>query len=268
MTLYKKILVPISRTSNLKYIMEFVNHFLADRGEISFLHVVESDKIPISPAEWRTAMCAISTTHMLSAESGMNVNYCVKNARSIADGILEKANSDRCDLILVANSSYRKRAKRLFGSKIDEVIKKSPTDIVVLSYFDDMPINYGKVLVPTSGRPSSARAASLAEVLVKKHQSELSVLYVGDTESDCSEALGPIRSKLNAAGIEYRALFRRGKATEEILAEAQKNDLMIIGATEHTIYYEFIIGSIADSLIRKSPCPVLMVKTVIRPDSG
>jgi nucleotide-binding universal stress UspA family protein len=57
--------------------------------------------------------------------------------------------------------------------------------------------------------------------------------------------------------------FRHGPVIEAIVDEAQKGyDLVMIGATERPAYYQYITGSTADSLIRKLPCPVVMVKTL------
>jgi DNA/RNA-binding domain of Phe-tRNA-synthetase-like protein len=87
--MYRNILIPIARTSNLKFLMDFVNVFLVGGGELTFFHVFTSDVLSVSPAEWRRAMSAISTTHHLTATDGMSVNYRVKNANSVAEGIIE-----------------------------------------------------------------------------------------------------------------------------------------------------------------------------------
>lgn len=262
MSLYNNILVPISRTSNLKFIMEFVNHFLNPGGSITFLNVITSDTIPVSPVEWRKALNAISTTHLLSAESGLRVNYGVKNASSIVNGIIDEAEFYKHDLILFANSTYRKRTKRLFGNKIDDVIKGSKVETVVLSYMDDMPMAYNRILLPTSGYHHALKAAKMAEVLIKKYGGEVTVLYVGGNNDDPTEVLRPITTMFNLAGIRYRAMFRRGPVAETILDEAKKNyDLMMIGSTERPVLFEYLLGSTADKLIKGSPCPVLMVKT-------
>ena len=260
---YKKILIPVSRTTNMKNIMEFVNHYLHEKGKITFLHVTVSKVIPISPGEWRRALNAISTTHMLKAEGGMEVYYAVKNGSSIADGIIEEARSGDYDLILFANSTYRKHLNHLFGNKIDEVIRKSPVETAVVSYRDDMPMKYDRILVPTSGYKHALRAARMAEMLAIKYESEVTVLYVGSEKDDPKSIINPVGADLKDNNIKHRMIFRTGPVVETIIDEAEKGyDLMAIGATERQQPYNFIIGSTADRLIKKSPCPVLMVKTV------
>lgn len=260
---YNKILIPVSRTTNMKYIMEFINQFLHTGGKITFLHVTVSNMIPISPGEWRRALNAISTTHMLKAEGGMEVYYAVKNAPSIVSGVLDEVKSGDYDLILFANSTYRKHLNHLFGNKIDEVIRRSPVETAVISYRDDMPLKYDRILVPTSGYKHALRAAKMAEMLSKKYGSEITVLYVGVKDDDPKLILDTISRELKDHDVKHRMVFRTGPIVETILAEANSNyDIMAIGATERQQPYNFIIGSTADRLIKKSPCPVLMVKTI------
>jgi nucleotide-binding universal stress UspA family protein len=245
----------------MKYVLEFVKHFLNERGRITFLHVVVSSVLPVSPGEWRQELNAISTTHMLAATS--EVDYKVRNSESIIKGILDEARKDGYDLVLFANSTYRKHASHLFGNKIDEVSRRSPVEVVVLSYRDDMPMKYRKILIPTSGYRHALRATRLAEVLAKRHDSDITVLYVGTDKEDPKSIFEPVAGDLKINEIRHRMLFRHGPVVDSIVNEAEKGyDLVMIGATERPAYYQYITGSTADSLIRKLPCPVVMVKTL------
>jgi probable Kdp system regulatory protein len=244
----------------MKFLVDFVDHFLMPGGEITFLHIIASDLFTISPAEWRRAMSTIATTHMLSASEGMRIDYRVKKSLSIASGILEEAAAGQYDLILLANSTYRKHLKHIFGSKVDEIIMRSKVETIVFRYMEDKEMRYDRILIPTSGYQHSVSAAMLAEELYRKHGSEITVLYVG--EDDAAAALKPVTDRLKEAGIKHRALHRKGPVVETILDEADRGyDLMMIGATERPIYYNFLLGSTADRLVKRSPCPVLMVKS-------
>lgn len=246
--------------SNMKFLVDFVDHFLKPGGEITFLHIIASDLFTISPAEWRRAMSTISTTHLLSATEGMRVDYRVKKSLSVSSGILEEAAAGGYDLTLLANSTYRKRLKHIFGSNVDEIIRRSNAETIVFRYMEDKAMGYNKILIPTSGYQHSVKAAMLAEQLHKKHGSEVTVLYVG--ENNAAEALKPVSDQLHAAGIAHRSLHRKGPVVETILDEADRGyDLMMIGATEKPQYQKFLLGSTADRLVKRSPCPVLMVKS-------
>ena len=95
--------------------------------------MIPSDKLPVSAVDWRQAMKVISEAQALSLDRNMEVNYKVKNNPSVANGILKEAASTSYDFILMSTPREARKG-RLFGSKIDEVVRKSPVETVVLSY--------------------------------------------------------------------------------------------------------------------------------------
>ena len=53
----------------------------------------------------------------------------------------------------------------------------------------------------------------------------------------------------------------RGTPFEEIIKFAQKEDLIVMGNKGKTDIERILIGSVAEKVIRHSPCDVLIVKT-------
>jgi nucleotide-binding universal stress UspA family protein len=261
--MYNNILIPISKDSNMRVIVDFLNNFLSSEGEITLLYIITTDKLPISAVEWRKAMGVVSQAQVLSIERGLEINYLVKNARTVVQGILEEASEAKYDLIFFANSTYGKRRESIFGSKIDEVVRRSATDTVVLRYIKDEPVKYSQILVPTSGYKNALRAVRMAEVLATKSKGEVDVMYVGSSRKEADKVLDPLISDIEKKGVKARKIFAGGAPADAILVEAGKGyDLLMIGATERPYYYQFLLGSTADRLVKEAPCPVLMVKTV------
>lgn len=64
-------------------------------------------------------------------------------------------------------------------------------------------------------------------------------------------------------GIETSSLLIQGPVVEKILAEAAKigADVIVMGAPTHGRWHDLLLGDVADSLIRKAPCPVLVIPT-------
>ena len=89
-------------------------------------------------------MSVVSATQVLSLEKGLEVNYLVKNANSVVEGILNEVSSSSYDLLFFANSTYRKKRESIFGSKVDEVVRKAPVETVVLRYIEDRPCKLQK----------------------------------------------------------------------------------------------------------------------------
>ncbi len=261
--MYNNILIPISKDSNMRIIVDFLNNFLSPDGEITLLYIITSDKLPISAVEWRRAMNVVSEAQVLSIERGLEINYLVKNAQSVVQGILDEAAETKYDLIFFASSTYGKRKESIFGSKIDDVIRKSTAETVVLRYVKDEPVKYLKILVPTSGYKNALRAVRMAEVLAEKSKGEVDVMYVGSNKPEADKVLDPLVEDIEKKGVKARKIFAKGTPADAIFKEARTGyDLLMIGATEKPYYYQFLLGSTADRLVKEAPCPVLMVKTV------
>jgi probable Kdp system regulatory protein len=263
--MYDRILVPIAQNTDMKLIMGLIDDMLNPGGEITLLYVIPSDKLPVSTVDWRRAMKVITEAQALSMDRNMEVNYKVKHNPSVAQGILKEAASTSYDLVLMSTPREARKG-RLFGSKIDEVVRKSPVETVVLSYPENARLAYKKILIPTSGYRHALRAARIAEGLAKKSGGEITVMFVGSRSDEAEAIIHPLISDIEANGVKARPFFAVGPIADTILNEAKRGyDIMMIGATERPAYQEFLLGSTADRLVRDAPCPVLMVKTAGKP---
>lgn len=67
--------------------------------------------------------------------------------------------------------------------------------------------------------------------------------------------------KLGGDVYNFRHVLKAGVPHEMILevAEKEKVDLIIVGNNKHSAAYRFLIGSVADQVIKKSEIPVLLI---------
>lgn len=140
------------------------------------------------------------------------------------------------------------------------------------------------VLVPVDFSEHCTQALAHARALAQAHESELHLLHVveetvfpsfykmgeqvmyGETASlreraaealsDCMEEPGP---KL-AADVAFHV--EEGHPGEEIVryAEEQDTDLIVISTHGMTGVERVLMGSVAQKVVRESPCPVFVVK--------
>jgi nucleotide-binding universal stress UspA family protein len=90
-------------------------------------------------------------------------------------------------------------------------------------------------------------------------------MYVGSA-SDAEKANIVLKkaeahmARLRASG---GALFRTGNVVDKIVEEAVNGQytLIIIGSTERPGYYKFLLGTVADEIVKRAPCNVLVVRT-------
>lgn len=74
---------------------------------------------------------------------------------------------------------------------------------------------------------------------------------------DLEEFLRPARD----AGLGLRLCVRSGDPVRHILDEARRreSDLIVIGTHGRSAFGRFVLGSVTDSVLRRAPCPVLVV---------
>jgi nucleotide-binding universal stress UspA family protein len=73
--------------------------------------------------------------------------------------------------------------------------------------------------------------------------------------------LARIRTRLSQEQLDAEYRLMEGPAADIILSAARKfrADIIVIGAHEHGKFYHFLFGDTTDSLIRRAPCPILVV---------
>ena len=66
---------------------------------------------------------------------------------------------------------------------------------------------------------------------------------------------------LQADSVDAEVLLIQGPTVEKILSEADRlgADLIIMGSHGHGALFDLVVGSVSDGVIRKSPCPVVVV---------
>ena len=146
-----------------------------------------------------------------------------------------------------------------------------------------------RILIPTDGSESAARAAHAAIELAKKFGAELTVLHViavpptgiakarlsPGYDAELQEYFESAHKKGNlivnevtrlaeARGVKSTGLIREYafSVVETILEEATKSniDLIVMGTRGLTGFKELLIGSVSSGVMHHAPCSVLIVR--------
>lgn len=134
------------------------------------------------------------------------------------------------------------------------------------------------ILHPTDFSPQSEHAFHLACSLARDHGGSVLLLHVQEpppvaeggmvplpppmqTREQLDEALAGIRPTDPQVKVARRV--EEGLAANTILAVAEetKCDLIVLGTHGRTGLSRLLMGSVAEQVVRKAPCPVLTVKT-------
>jgi nucleotide-binding universal stress UspA family protein len=147
---------------------------------------------------------------------------------------------------------------------------------------------FSKIVAATDFSEDSNLALGFAEELARKFSAEILVLHVDQPLAPVmmTPELGPamdvgamsrigeeqrllaqreldrIVGKLRDSGLKVRSLLRVGSPFLEILHTAQGEgaDLIVLGTHGRTGLAHVLMGSVAERVVQKAPCPVLTIR--------
>jgi len=82
----------------------------------------------------------------------------------------------------------------------------------------------------------------------------------GELRKEHHELAG-IGEALRARGLDVKVQLHAGPTVETILESAERADaeLIVVGAHRHGRAHRLLLGSVSEGLLRRAPCPVLVV---------
>ncbi len=148
---------------------------------------------------------------------------------------------------------------------------------------------FKKILIATDGSDIAENAADFGIRLAKNLNSEIYCIYVVDTtafssidneiiwqniksvlEEDGKRALKSIEDKVRGMNIKFHTIIKYGNPSEEIVKFAKENDidLIVMGTSGRSGLDKFLIGSVAEKVIRMAPCPVMVIRKGVNLKGG
>lgn len=137
-------------------------------------------------------------------------------------------------------------------------------------------------MIATDGSENSQRAISQGIEIAKLSGATVHALYVVDSTSFSSipmdagweamyeilrgegeKAIFEVKERGEASGVEVREVLLEGHPSNEIINFAEKNnaDLIVVGTLGKTGLDRFLMGSVAEKIVRGSKVPVLVVRS-------
>lgn len=290
----KKILVATDFSSTAEGAEKF-GHRLAQKlgAELHLLHVRVILEDPLMAEEKRLEVEKLMAStdaatqknldHELPIEPGVEVQTHLVRAISAAEAIVETAGDLGCDLIVMGTHGRRGFKHLLLGSVAERVVRS--IDIPVLTVrpgvdlSEDWPIH---VLVTHDFSDRSAAAVRVADAWASALDAELTVLHVVEPvvypelyainvmpddvmtklRDRATEALDQsVREILGARPRNTSVLI--GPTADTIIgeAEAPSIDLVVMGTRGLSGFEQFVLGSVAESVLRRCPEPLLTVSS-------
>lgn len=289
MTYVDRILFPTDGSDCAERARRHAAH-LADHFDASLhvIHVEERDVELADVVEIRDADLLADLHGAVDDASGSLANPRVRERTvahaSAAGGILSYGVEHDVHLIVLGTHGHRGVRRLLLGSVAEEVVRKAPCPVVTVGRGAVSPADMGggTMLVPVDFSEHQARLVAHAKVLAPVYNMSVALLHVVETvsipevygveavrpdpaqladraEAALDEVLAPVRE----AGIEATALVRSGHPADQVLTAAEEMEAAFIAISTHgrTGLERMFLGSVAEKVIRRAPCPVCTVKS-------
>lgn len=141
-------------------------------------------------------------------------------------------------------------------------------------------MNVKNILVPVDYSDNSDAALSYAALLAREYEAELHLVHAYEqpfayvdagfagtplpdvTPADLREEEARLAQVVPGEDVAYRHEFIIGTPTETLVDYAKENeiDLVVMGTHGRTGLNRLLMGSVAEGVLRKAPCPVLTIK--------
>ncbi|HAS18298.1 MAG TPA: universal stress protein [Nitrospiraceae bacterium] len=139
---------------------------------------------------------------------------------------------------------------------------------------------FGKILFPTDFSESAENASRYALSLAKKYGSKVYVIHViepftyttefgldfsaqlKEMEASARRLLDDVAASIKKNNLDVESVLITGEPFVEIIKYARKEqvDLIVMATHGRSGIEHMLMGSVAEKVVRKSPCPVLTIK--------
>jgi len=205
---------------------------------------------------------------------------------SASNVIVEYARKNGIDLVVLGTHGRRAPAHLLLGSVAEEVVRTASCPVMtVRERIKPKPVTETeRILVPVDFSKYSKQALTYGKNLATDYGATLQLLHVieltvhpayytvGKTslfeiDSDLRERshnkLLALAQEAPGPEVDTEPYVIEGRATSDIVKFATENDsdLIIIPTHGLTGLSRFLLGSVTQKVVRRAPCPVLVVKS-------
>lgn len=247
-------------------------------GQVTLAHAV-AEAGPLSEPEADEALATLQVERFANMEGVERL--VVKNDRA-AYGICEAAKTRKSDLIVAGRHGEHGLADRFIGSTTERIARHAPCSVYVCHPArHEQPVMIKHIIAATDLSEYAEPAVTTAAALAVKFGAWVSLVHVYDLvpavellqepyelhpdhsfQTILGDKLEKVRAK-HLDGIPADTTVVRNKSTTAALCDLASNkeaDLIVLGTHGLTGVTRFLLGSVAERVIRHAPCSVLVVR--------
>ncbi len=275
--MFERILIPLSAQESKEWVVGLVRGLLRDRRA----HV---DLLQLLPEERRAEGGApdhgggrLEATRAELRRLGLTTSKGLAYGDAASE-ILARVQAEPPPSLVAIRTRPRKGLDRvLLGSVAERVIRRSPVPVLAIDPAVEETFAFTRILVPLDLHPLSTEVLPAVLELARIHTSEVVLVHVVPLQPEpftyrefelrspesVEALLEPHLEPLGRAGLRARTRIEYGDAAEEILRAAREESADLVAMTTHGRRgpARWVLGSVAEDVLRHSPCPLLVVRT-------
>jgi len=195
--------------------------------------------------------------------------------------IVDYAETYDIDLVIMPTHGRRGLRRFLLGSTTERVVRRSEVPVLTVRPDDDVTVRYPyrTVLVPTDGSDPAHAALDVGLDVADAAGAAVHLLSVVDVtslgvdvradiqadalEESANELVDAAAERANAAGIDPTTAVEFGGSIPRVIRSYVADhdvDLVVVGTHGRTGFDRYVLGSVAESLVRTAPVPVLTAR--------
>lgn len=202
------------------------------------------------------------------------------------EAIIEHVNAEEIDLVVMGTHGRRGLRRMLLGSVAQEVVQRSSCPVLTVRTSEqrnDAELTFKRVLAPLDLSMHSINALAYAKEVAALYGVSLDLLHVvdptlnlaiyeaglkdrsrveADIEKVVRKKLEWLAGEVRGPDVETVCHIVSGYAVQEIIefATSYASDLIVIASHGLTGLEHFLMGSVAERVVRMAPCPVFITK--------
>lgn len=237
-----------------------------NNAEIIYVHVIEvreNQKLTTGLETYEQKAAFLEKTTESLSDRGFKARSIIRVARSISRGIVDVAEEEACNFIILSRQKDPTILERLFSSVIDSVLQKSPCEVAVL-HGELKPQSIQNILIPYAEDIHTHLALEIAPALAEYYESEITLGLVMDPEISRAEHDERLRN------VQFRLAEYNLPAKIDVIADegilngviklSRKADLILMAGRTGDFLELFLRRSLIQEITEETYCPVLWIK--------
>jgi nucleotide-binding universal stress UspA family protein len=264
------VLVPVVDEEQARILGTIGAILAADNGgEVQALHVV---RVPfqLTLGEGRLFLkegrAYLESVIRQAKQRDVPVHTTIRLGRNVPEAVYKTAVENASDLILLGWPGYTRSSGHIYGSVIDALIDNPPSDVAMVRYRERRPVR--AILVPVTTGPNSRRVVKLAVSMARAEvdsPARITLLHVLPERARTADRVRgeqAFQYVLEGAGYEVieKRMVEGANVADTILQEAAGYDLIVMGATEESLFRNVLIGNTAEQVARRAEVTTIIVK--------